>query len=68
MNKHPNILFILRYWLSKIQAVSVAITPSKEKIIAALDDCLLKEEEVLKGRSYWDTLEDPFPAWFQKQQ
>ena len=35
----------------------------KEKIIAALDDCLLKEEEVLKGRSYWDTLEDPFPAW-----
>ena len=39
----------------------------KEKIIAALDDCLLKEEEVLKGRSYWDTLEDPFPAWFQKQ-
>ena len=35
----------------------------KEKIIAALDDCLLKEEEVLKGRSYWDTLEAPFPAW-----
>jgi len=35
----------------------------KEKIIAALDDCLLKEEEVLKGRSYWDTLKDPFPAW-----
>ena len=35
----------------------------KEKIIAARDDCLLKEEEVLKGRSYWDTLEDPFPAW-----
>ena len=35
----------------------------KEEIIAALDDCLLKEEEVLKGRSYWDTLEDPFPAW-----
>ena len=35
----------------------------KEKIIAALDDCLLKEEEVLKGRSYWDRLEDPFPTW-----
>ena len=35
----------------------------KDKIILALDDCLLKEEEVLKGRSYWDTLEDPFPAW-----
>ena len=35
----------------------------KEKIISALNDCLLKEEEVLKGRSYWDKLEDPFPAW-----
>ena len=29
----------------------------------ALDECLLSEEEVLKGRSYWETLNDPFPAW-----
>ena len=29
----------------------------------ALDDCLLTEEEVLRGRNYWETLADPFPAW-----
>ena len=29
----------------------------------ALDRCLLSEEEVLKGREYWETLDDPFPVW-----
>jgi len=28
-----------------------------------LDACLLSEEEVLKGREYWSTFNDPFPAW-----
>ena len=31
----------------------------------ALDECLLSEEEVLRGKSYWLTLPDPFPAWNQ---
>ena len=31
----------------------------------ALDQCLLAEEEVLRGKSYWATLPDPFPAWEQ---
>ena len=35
----------------------------KNKIITALNDCLLKEEEVLRGRDYWLELEDPFPKW-----
>ena len=35
----------------------------KNKIIAALNNCLLKEEEVLRGRDYWLELEDPFPKW-----
>lgn len=35
----------------------------KEKIRQALDDCLLDEEDVLKGKAYWKTLNDPFPAW-----
>jgi G3E family GTPase len=29
----------------------------------ALDQCLLSEEDVLKGKHYWATLSDPFPAW-----
>ena len=37
----------------------------QEKMTQKLDDCLLTEEEVLKGREYWATLEDPFPAWDQ---
>ena len=35
----------------------------KEKMINSLDQCLLTEEEVLKGRVYWESLNDPFPAW-----
>ena len=30
-----------------------------------LDECLLSEEEVLRGKNYWVTLEDPFPVWEQ---
>lgn len=31
----------------------------------ALDDCLLSEQEVLKGKAHWATLNDPFPEWEQ---
>lgn len=29
----------------------------------ALDDCLLSEDELVKGKDYWMTLSDPFPMW-----
>jgi len=35
----------------------------KQAMINALDQCLLSEEELLKGKSYWATLSDPFPEW-----
>ena len=35
----------------------------KDGMIKELDDCLLSEEDVLRGRTYWATLADPFPAW-----
>lgn len=38
-----------------------------DKITQALDDCLLNEEEVLRGKAYWITLDDPFPDWGQSQ-
>lgn len=28
-----------------------------------LDECLLTQEEMLEGRDYWLTLDDPFPKW-----
>ncbi|MCY4340164.1 MAG: zinc metallochaperone GTPase ZigA [Gammaproteobacteria bacterium] len=35
----------------------------REAMTDALDQCLLAEEEVLKGKEHWLTLNDPFPAW-----
>ncbi|MCY3605470.1 MAG: zinc metallochaperone GTPase ZigA [Gammaproteobacteria bacterium] len=31
-----------------------------------LDQCLLTQEELLRGKEYWLTLYDPFPAWRQE--
>ncbi|EAS66745.1 GTP-binding protein [Photobacterium angustum] len=33
------------------------------KFRSALNECLLTQEEVEKGRNYWLSLEDPFPSW-----
>ena len=35
----------------------------QKKMTQALDECLLSEEEVLKGKVYWSTLDDPFHLW-----
>ena len=35
----------------------------QEAMTSALDACLLDEEELLKGKDYWKTLNDPFPNW-----
>ena len=35
----------------------------QKEMVKKLDDCLLSEEEVLKGKAYWRTLKDPFPEW-----
>lgn len=36
---------------------------AQEKMIAALDTCLLSDEELAKDQSYWLSLPDPFPSW-----
>jgi G3E family GTPase len=38
---------------------------NKKKMIAELDRCLLSEDDVLKGKHHWVTLDDPFPEWSQ---
>ena len=35
-------------------------------ITDALDNCLLSEDAVLKGKEYWATFTDPFPKWETK--
>ena len=39
----------------------------KEGMTEALDDCLLSDEDILKGKAHWATFNDPFPAWDQIQ-
>lgn len=36
-------------------------------MIQALDDCLLSEEEIIRGQAYWESLKDPFPAWDEQE-
>ena len=31
----------------------------------ALDECLLSDNELLRGKAHWVTLKDPFPVWEQ---
>lgn len=35
----------------------------KEAITAALDACLLDDEDLNRGQAYWKLLTDPFPQW-----
>lgn len=35
----------------------------KNSITQALDECLLSDEDVLRGKDYWVSLSDPFPEW-----
>ena len=39
----------------------------KEAMIQALDDCLVTEDDMLKGEEFWTSLEDPFPPWQEIQ-
>ena len=35
----------------------------KVAMIDALDDCLVSEDDLLKGEEFWTTMDDPFPPW-----
>ena len=35
----------------------------KTWMIEQLDNCLLDNEELMRGQGYWKCLPDPFPAW-----
>lgn len=36
---------------------------NKETMVQELDNCLLTDDELLKGKPHWISLNDPFPAW-----
>ena len=39
----------------------------QEAMIKALDDCLVSEDDMLKGEDFWTNLDDPFPPWQEVQ-
>jgi G3E family GTPase len=38
---------------------------NQQAMVSALDNCLLSDDDLLKGKEYWRTLKDPFPAWVE---
>ncbi|MEM7284340.1 MAG: GTP-binding protein, partial [Pseudomonadota bacterium] len=65
---HDAIAFIKQHWEEPFgdmrqELVFIGQGLDQEKITQALDKCLLTGEEVLRGKAYWKTLNDPFPAW-----
>ena len=47
------------------ELVFIGQSLNQTAIIKKLDECLLTEEEVLKGKNHWSKLKDPFPEWKQ---
>ena len=47
------------------ELVFIGQSLDKSGMTSALDDCLLSEEDVLRGKAYWTTLQVPFPVWEQ---
>ncbi|GEB73004.1 4-hydroxytetrahydrobiopterin dehydratase [Pseudoalteromonas carrageenovora] len=45
------------------ELVFIGQSLDKKAMIKALDDCLLPEDAVLKGKDFWRTYNDPFPIW-----
>ncbi|MBQ4798021.1 zinc metallochaperone GTPase ZigA [Pseudoalteromonas sp. MMG006] len=45
------------------ELVFIGQSLNKQAMINALDDCLLSEDAVLKGKDFWRTYNDPFPIW-----
>ena len=45
------------------ELVFIGQSLDKETMLEDLNKCLLSEDELLKGESYWETLDDPFPVW-----
>lgn len=59
---------ILRQWVEPFgdmrqELVFIGQRLDQENMTQALNDCLLNDDELLKGKQHWAILTDPFPAW-----
>lgn len=63
-----SLAFIQSKWVEPFgdmrqELVFIGQNLDEEAVISALDNCLLSEEDVLRGVEHWMSFEDPFPAW-----
>lgn len=49
------------------ELVFIGQSLNQHAMITALNQCLLSEDAVLKGKDFWQTYNDPFPMWEQAQ-
>jgi len=59
---------IAKTWLEPFgdmrqELVFIGQSLDQTAMIKALNNCLLSEDELLQGQSFWRTLPDPFPEW-----
>ena len=47
------------------ELVFIGQSLDEKEICRQLDECLLSDDDLLKGKNYWTTLEDPFPSWME---
>jgi len=40
---------------------------NQTELTKMLDDCLLTDQELKKGKSYWSSYQDPFPEWLSNE-
>ena len=63
-----SLAFINKQWVEPFgdmrqELVFIGQKIDQKAMTSALDECLLSDDDLLKGKSYWVTLNDPFPAW-----
>ena len=49
------------------ELVFIGQSLNEKAITNALDDCLVTEDDMLKGEEFWINLKDPFPPWQEIQ-
>lgn len=64
--------YIMQKWVEPFgdmrqELVFIGRGMQKENFIAELDLCLLTDEEMSAGQTYWKALPDPFPSWTREE-
>ena len=67
-NEQEAIDYIMEKWIERFgdmrqELVFIGQEIDSCSMLKALNECLLPDDDVLKGEDYWKTLNDPFPVW-----